>query len=382
MFTDMVGYTSLGQTDESLSIALVEEQKKLIRPILSRHNGREVKTMGDSFLVEFTNALDGARCAYDIQRASREFNFSKPRDARIRLRVGLHVGDVEETNGDIYGDTVNVASRIDALAEDGGVCLTHQVHDQVRNKFDLPMKSLGTISLKNVNDPIEVYRILLPWDQEKSSLEHFDRHRIAVLPFSNMSTDLSDEYFADGLTEEMITELSRVPGLRVIGRTSAMVYKNARKSLHEIGNELKVGSLLEGSVRKSGNKLRITAQLIDAGTEEHLWADKFDKDVGEVFAIQSDIATNVAHTLQVKLSKPFEPKRREEDLEAYTLYLKGRFLWNRRSEPMIRQALAMFESIVHKNPAGLFRDCRLLQHLSRPLRNAVVGNRTEGKGSS
>jgi class 3 adenylate cyclase len=164
MYTDMVGYTALGQRNESLSLALVEEQKKLIRPILARHHGREIKTMGDAFLVEFSNALDAVRCAYDIQRATREFNIALPMESGIHLRVGLHLGDVVESNGDISGDAVNVASRIEPLADDGGVCLSRAVYEQVQNKFKLPLTSLGPKSLKNVSEPMEVYRIKMPWE--------------------------------------------------------------------------------------------------------------------------------------------------------------------------------------------------------------------------
>jgi class 3 adenylate cyclase len=163
MFTDMVGYTALGQRNESLSLALVKEQGTLVRPILSRHKGVEVKTMGDAFLVEFSNALDAVRCAYDIQRASREYNIYQPNDRRIRLRVGLHLGDVEETGGDIFGDAVNIASRIEPLAEDGGVCLTRQVYDSVRGKLELEMESMGPKSLKNVEVPVEVFKMVMPW---------------------------------------------------------------------------------------------------------------------------------------------------------------------------------------------------------------------------
>jgi adenylate cyclase len=165
MFTDMIGYTALGQRNESLSLALVEEQQKLIRPILNRHNGREVKTMGDSFLVEFPSALYAVRCAYDIQRAIREFNISLPYDQRVHLRIGVHLGDVVETEGDISSDAVNVASRIEPLAGDGGVCLTRQVYDHVQNKFELPLRSLGTKSLKNVDMPVEVFNMLMPGGQ-------------------------------------------------------------------------------------------------------------------------------------------------------------------------------------------------------------------------
>ena len=351
MFTDMVGYTALGQRNESLSLALVEEQRKLIRPILKRHRGREVKTMGDAFLVEFPSALDAVRCAYDIQRAAREFNISQPEERRVHLRVGIHIGDVVESDHDISGDAVNVASRVELLAEDGGVCLTRQVYDHVQNKFELPMKNLGTKSLKNVSHPQEVYKLVLPWDEGKSQQDPLDRNRIAVLPFTNMSPDPNDEYFADGLTEEMITELSRINSLRVIGRTSAMVYKNAKKSLREIATELKVGSLLEGSIRKAGNRLRITAQLVDAGTEEHLWADKFDRETGDIFAIQTEIATNIAQVLQLKLGDRQRIRSpQEENLQAFTLYLRGRFLWNQRNESSIREALKLFEKIVDKYP--------------------------------
>ncbi|TMI43578.1 adenylate/guanylate cyclase domain-containing protein [Candidatus Bathyarchaeota archaeon] len=223
MFTDMAGYTALGQKNESLSLALVEEQRKLLRPVFGRHNGREIKTMGDGFLVEFSNAMDAVRCAYDVQRASREFNMSQQGDQRITIRIGLHLGDVVESQGDISGDAVNIASRIQSLAENGGISLTRQVYDQVQNKFELPLESLGTKSLRNVRAPLEVYKMVLPWDDTKTtqSTEH-DRRRIAVLPFANMSPDPGDSYFADGITEEIISTLSGVSGLNVISRTSVM----------------------------------------------------------------------------------------------------------------------------------------------------------------
>src|SRR5437016_12386375 len=192
MFTDMAGYTALGQRNESLSLALAEEQRKLLRPVFNRHNGREIKTMGDAFLVEFTNAMDAVRCAYDVQRASREFNISQPSDQRIILRIGLHLGDVVESQEDISGDAVNIASRIQSLAEDGGVCVTRQVYDQVQNKFDLLLRSLGTKSLKNVSTPIEVYKMVLPWEKEpKSTTAQLDASRVAVLPFANMTTQVT-----------------------------------------------------------------------------------------------------------------------------------------------------------------------------------------------
>ncbi len=301
MFTDMVGYTALGQRNESLSLALVDEQRKLIRPILSRHNGREVKTMGDAFLVEFPSALEAVRCAYDIQRATREFNISIPEERRIHLRIGVHLGDVVESQGDISGDAVNVASRIEPLADDGGVSLTRQVYDQIENKIELPMMNLGTRELKNVTKHVDVYRIVMPWEQVKVTPPPPEKRRIAVLPFANISPNLGDEYFADGMTEELINALSHVQGLRVIARTSVVRYKGSPKPVSDVARELGVGSLLEGSVRKAGDRVRVTAQLIDVATEEHLWSENYDRKVEDVFAVQSDIAERVAESMRIRL---------------------------------------------------------------------------------
>src|SRR5437870_850095 len=352
MFTDMVGYTALAQNNESLSLTLVEEQRKIIRPILGKHNGREVKTMGYAFLVEFLSALDAARCAYDIQRAIREFNFSMPEDKRIRLRVGIHLGDVVESENDISGDAVNVASRIETLAEDGGVCLTLEVYNQVKNKFDLPLKSLGPRSLRNVNEPIEVFKVSMPWEEKTIFPAQLDKKRIAILPFVNMSPDRQDEYFADGMTEELIASLSGIRELTVIARTSVMKYKATSKSASEIGRELKAGTLVEGSVRKAGSRVRITAQLIDAGTEGHVWAQNYDRRLDDIFAIQSEIAEKVAKELKVKLLEEEKAKleiKPTENTEAFMLYLKGRHYWNERSDVGLRKAIAYFEGAIEKD---------------------------------
>ena len=354
MFTDMVGYTALGQRNESLSLALVEEQRKLIRPILARHNGREIKTIGDAFLVEFLSALDAVRCAYDIQRAVREFNISLPEDRRVHLRVGVHLGDVVESGGDISGDAVNVASRIEPLAEDGGVCVTRQVYDHIQNKFELKLASLGVKPLKNVSIPIEVFRMVMPWSVETPAPSvQLDKKRIAVLPFTNMSSNPEEGYFADGMTEELITSLSGVRQLTVIARTSVMGYKGTTKKVREIGRELEVGSVLEGSVRKAGNKVRITAQLIDASTEGHLWAQNYDRQLEDVFAIQSEIAEKVAGELRIRLvdsEKRTLEKKPTENTEAYTCFLQGRELFREETEASLRQALGLFEKAIELDP--------------------------------
>ncbi len=355
MFTDMVGYTALGQRNESLSLALVEEQRKLIRAILSKHNGREIKTMGDAFLVEFPSALDAVKCAYDIQRATREFNVSLPEDQRLHLRVGVHVGDVVEAAGDISGDAVNIASRIEPLAEDGGVCLTSNVYDQVSNKFELSLASLGLKTLKNVKAPVRIYKMVMPWDKRKAvSISKFNPKRIAILPFTNISADQADEYFADGMTEELISVMSNIAGLKVISRTSVMQFKKTTKSVAEIAQDLSTGSILEGSVRKSGLKVRVTAQLIDVNTDTHVWSKNYDREIKDIFEIQGDISLGIAESVRVRLL-PVERKRVQKEatssVDAHLLYMKGRYYWNERTKASLEKAIGYFEKAIKKDPA-------------------------------
>jgi TolB-like protein/Flp pilus assembly protein TadD len=354
MFTDMVGYTALGQRNESLSLALVEEQKKLIRPIIGRHNGKEIKSMGDAFLIEFPSTLDAVRCAYDIQRATREFNMTLPDEKRIHLRVGVHLGDVVESQGDISGDAVNVASRIEPLAEDGGVCLTRQVYDQIGNKVELLFSSIGTRALKNVSLPIEVFKMVMPWENQPTPKEQYlEARRIAVLPFVNMSPDPLDEFFADGLTEELIHRLSQIRELEVIARTSAMTYKGAKKNAAQIGRELRAGALVEGSIRKVDDKIRVTVQLVNANTEGHLWSSIYDRDLKGILAVQTDIAERVAEALRIQLlpeERKVIERRPTVSTEAFTLYLKGRHYWNERAKDAVMEAIRYFELAIEKDP--------------------------------
>ena len=353
MFTDLIGYTALTQKKEESALTLLEEQRKLVRQYLARHHGREIKTIGDSFLVEFASSLDATRCAYDIQRGVREFNFGRPESGRIHLRIGLHLGDVVESGGDISGDSVNIASRIEPLAEDGGVCLSRQVFDQVQNKFEIPMSSLGPRNLKNVSAPLEVYRMVMPWEGERP-LKEPSSDRIAVLPFANMSHDPNDEYFADGMTEELIDRLAQVKSLRVIARTSVMSYKGEKKKISEIAKELGVGTLVEGSVRKAGNRVRVSVQLISGGAEEHLWSSHYDGDLGDVFAVQSEIAEKVAGELKVQLLKSEKQtleRKPTENTEAYSDFLRGRELYRMEKETSVRQASGLFEKAIELDPS-------------------------------
>lgn len=354
MFTDLIGYTALGQRNESISLALVDEQRKLVRPILARHHGREVKTIGDAFMVEFPNAVDAVRCAYDIQRAIREFDLSLAPENRIHMRIGVHVGEVVDSEGDISGDAVNVASRIEPLSEDGGVAVTRPVYDLVKGKMDIPLLSSGSKSLKNVSEPMEVFRMLMPWTNEvRAETVQLDRNRVAILPFANMSPDPADEYFADGVTEELITWLSGLRGLAVLSRTSVMRYKSSPKGASEIGRELSAGTLIEGSVRKAGDRVRITVQIVDANTEGHVWAKSYDKQLDDIFAIQSEIAEKVTEELRVQLLESEKRKleaKPTEDTNAYTSYLKARFHWNSRSEEGLATAIRYFEDAVRRDP--------------------------------
>jgi TolB-like protein/Tfp pilus assembly protein PilF len=355
MFTDIVGYTALSQADEANTLLLLEEHRTLLRSIFPRHNGREVKTIGDAFLVEFPSALQAVMCSTEIQRAMHDRNVALSPEKRIQIRVGVHVGDVVHAQGDILGDAVNVSSRIEPLAAPGGICISAQVFDHVRNKVGLPLEKLEGTALKNVSIPVEVYRIVMPWEMEtKTEDAELDVRRIAVLPLKNMSPDPNDEYFAEGMTEELITSLATVTELTVIARTSTMQYKNSTKRIGEIGRELNAGTLIEGSVRKAANKVRITIQLIDARNEGHLWAQNYDKQLDDVFAIQSEVAQKVAEALKVRMResglKRIE-KGTTKNPEAHTLYLKGMFYWNRRTPEALTKAAELFAMAVDLDPA-------------------------------
>ena len=354
VFTDMVGYTALAQRDEALALELLGEQREVVRPIIKRHNGKEVKTIGDAFLVQFRSALDAVECAASIQKSLHELNLNRPPERRIVLRVGVHVGDVIEEGDDIQGDAVNIASRIEPIAAPGGICVSAQAYDQTRNKSSLPMVKLERQTLKNVSVPMDVYRVTMPWDQaERPAVEKLDKKRIAVLPFSNISPDPMDEYFADGMTEELINTLSHNSQLKVIARTSVGRFKGSQKSVGEIAKEIGVGSVLEGSVRKAGNKIRVTAQLIDAASEEHVWSDNYDRQLDDVFAIQSEIAKSVSDALMARLV-PEERKTIEKKATgsstAYVFYLKGRAALRGRSESGMKEAKNDFEQAVKEDP--------------------------------
>ena len=352
MYTDIEGYTALTQADESVAMKLLDAHRELLRPVFAKYLGREVKTIGDAFLLEFDSALQATECAAEVQRVMRAYNETAPK--RVPVRIGIHAGDVIHRDGDVYGDAVNIASRIVRLAAGGEICISAQVYDQVHNKVSYRLLKLGPQALENVSFQTDVYKLELPSQTPKMNrLWKQDRNRVAVLPLVNMTSDPNDEYFADGMTEEMISTLSNISGLTVISRTSTMLYKGAKKNLVDIGRELGAGTLLEGSVRKAGNRVRITIQALDAREDKHLWAQSYDRELQDIFAVQSDVATNVADALKVKLLDRETAQLRKkptENTEAYVLYLKGRQYWNKRSEGNVRKAMEYFQLALDADP--------------------------------
>ena len=350
MFTDVVGFTARTRSDEQSALQLLRELKEFVRPILRSHRGRQIKTIGDGMLVEFANALAGVECAVDLQRRLVD-RFGGGESAMLRLRVGLHLGDVQEEGADIVGDAVNLASRIEPLAEPGGICLSAQVYDQIRNKVPYRLESIGLRTLKGIVQPTEVYKVSLPWTTEPAPVDPAPARRLAVLPLANLSPEPKDEFFADGLTEEMISELSRLPELRVIARTSVMKFRASNLSVSEIGRQLRVGTILEGSVRKSGSKLRITVQLVEATSEEQVWSETYDRELTDIFAIQTEVAKSVAGALHLRFSPAAEPARpATRDLDAYAWYHQGRTLLNKRSPEAVQAALGLFEKARNSDP--------------------------------
>ena len=354
MYTDIVGYTALTQSDEAQTLAVLERHNRLLRPIFPRFHGREVKAIGDSFLVEFESALDATNCAVEVQKNLHDYNISSRDEWKITLRIGIHLGDVVRSGSDILGDAVNIASRLQPLAEPEGVCISQQVYDQVRNKVPQALVKLEPHDLKGVRFQVDVYKVVMPWEQIAAvDAPAFATNRIAILPFTSFSSDPNDAYFADGVTDEIISAVAGISGLSVISRTSVVGYKGTTKKVKEIGKELEVGSILEGTFKKAGNKIRVTTQLIDVAQDRHLWAQNYDRNLDDVFEVQSDVAKQVADALRVRILSPEKErleKKPTESTVAYTLYLRGRQLWNKRTLNDTREALSYFERAVKEDP--------------------------------
>lgn len=365
MFTDMVDYTRTAQRDEQRALDLVREQEDIVRPLVSEHSGRLVKSTGDGFLVEFNSVLNAAEAAIAIQSQVHERSAGSRVD-RLRLRIGLHVGDVQGREGDILGDAVNLAARVLSIAEPEGIALTEQVVDYLHHKLKLPIEGLGTRALKGVDQPIPVYRVVLPWSAPVLATRVGTVPRVAVLPLRNISPDPQDEYFADGLTEELVSVLGQVRDLRVIARSSVQQLAGQGSSPIELGRELGATALLEGSVRKAGNRLRISLQLTDVQSQEGLWSQTFDRQLTDIFAVQTEVGERTAASLRLRLLRP-EPadyaRPPTSNLAAYGFYLQGLHLLHVSNEATTRQAIDLFRRAIEADPSFAAAYARLAHRL-------------------
>ncbi|MBW7996240.1 MAG: tetratricopeptide repeat protein [Candidatus Glassbacteria bacterium] len=392
MFTDLVGYSALSQRDEALALELLEEHRQLLRPHFAQYNGTEIKTIGDAFLVEFASAVEAARCAIDIQKTMKAHTSVVAPERCIQVRIGLHVGDVVIKEGDILGDGVNIASRIEPLAQPGGICVSEDVARQIENKLDLPLELLGEKELKGIKKPVTVYRLVLPWEkkagflrrtrlalrkpssarlvlagmlvlliaaggvwwwtsQRVPSIRPGQITRLAVLPFANLMNDPDQEYFVDGIHDALLTELAKIGGMTVISRQSVMRYKGSDKPLREIASELQAHALIEGSVLRAGDDVRVNVQLIEAAADRHLWAEVFDRKLENVLALHSDVVRAVAGEIKAALTPEQEARldsARQVNPETYEAYLKGMFYLNKFET---KKGLAYFNQAIENDPA-------------------------------
>ena len=328
---DVVGYSRLMSADEAGTLAALKAHRaELFDPKVAAHNGRTVKLMGDGALVEFASAVDAVECAVAIQDAMRAVNASGPEEKRIVYRIGINVGDVILEGDDIYGDGVNIAARLEGIAEPGGIAISEDAWRQVQGKVKASFVDLGEQSLKNIARPVRVYGLDLGESSPKRpaapTLASSDQPSLAVLPFQNMSGDSEQDYFCDGLVEDIITTLSKLGGLRVIARNSTFVYKGRPVDVRAVAKQLGVRFVLEGSVRKSGNRVRITAQLIDARDGAHVWAERYDRAIDDIFAIQDEITVVLATEMQVKLTEGEQARLRyatTSNIEAWNYWVQG-----------------------------------------------------------
>jgi TolB-like protein/class 3 adenylate cyclase/Flp pilus assembly protein TadD len=359
---DIANYSRLMSTDEEGTLRqLKAHRKELVDPKITEHRGRIVKTTGDGMLVEFVSVVDAVRCAVDIQRGMLERNRDISPENRIQFRIGINVGDIIIDDDDIYGDGVNVAARLKALADPGGILVSRVVHDQVQDKLGFEFDDMGEQAVKNIARPIGVHRVHLT-DQSPRSFAPAggkgervtsERPSIAVLPFVNMSGDPEQEYFADGISEDIITALSKLRWFFVISRNSSFAYKGKTVDVKRAARELGVRYILEGSVRKGGNRVRINTQLIDAATDKHIWADRCDGDLSDVFALQDEIAKKVVAAIEPKLLEAEgirSQNRSPEDLGAWDMVIHANSLFWRLSKPDGEAAIAILRKAVERYP--------------------------------
>ena len=368
---DVAGYSRLmGRDEEGTHERLKAHLQELVNPKIGEHRGRIVKNTGDGFLVEFASVVDAVRCAVEIQRGMPEREPVVPEERRIGFRMGINVGDVIAEEHDIFGDGVNVAARLEGLAEPGGICISRMVRDQIRDKLPYQFEDLGEQSVKNIARPVRVYALRAEGftDLPASSVPSAPpipqpavapRLSIVVLPLTNLSDDREQQYFADGITEDVTTDLSRIAHSFVISRNTAFTYRNKAIDTKQIGRELGVRYVLEGSVRCSGNRVRVSAQLIDAAVDAHLWAEQFDADTADLFTLQSEITSQLANALGVELIAA-EAARPKEHPDALDYILRGRaVLLKPRTPETHREAIDLYERALALDPQSVEAQSRL-----------------------
>lgn len=350
---DVQGYSRLMVDNEIATVTTLKKYQALMADHVSRFNGRVVDSPGDNLLAEFTSTVDALECAAGIQETLGEQNASLPEDRQMHFRIGINLGDILWEDDRIYGDGVNIAARIESLAAPGGICISRSVFDQVRNKLDMQYRYMGEHDVKNIAEPIRVYQVLLGTGEPESDISDSqdlsDQPSIVVLPFINMSGDKEQEYFSDGLTEDLITDLSRVNNLFVIARNSSFTYKGKAVNVQEVGKEMGVKYVLEGSVRKAGGRVRITAQLVDALTGGHIWADRYDRDLEDIFSLQDEVTQKIVSTLAVKMGKSEKEHQRDHDTDnviAYDYFLRGLEYYNRYTRKNNIRARSLFEKAI------------------------------------
>ena len=353
---DVVGYSRLMGEDEAGTLAALKlRRREVLAPLVSQHGGRIFKLMGDGALVEFPSVVDAVQCAVDIQSGMAAANAALPASKQLLLRIGVSLGDVMVEGGDLYGDGVNLAARLEGLAEPGGICLSEAAHHQVAAKLRLDYRDLGEQSVKNFDQPVRVYSIgtePAPTASQPAALVR-DKPAIVVLPFANMSGDPEQEFFADGLTEDVITELSRFRELLVISRNTSTRYKGKAVEVKKIARELAVHYLLEGSVRKLGNRVRVTVQLIDAEADRHIWADRYDRELADIFAIQDEVTSSVVATLFRRVEAATRERaasKPTENMVAYECLLAGKLLHHRSTKEDNAAAMVLLERAIELDP--------------------------------
>ena len=351
---DVVGYSRLMGSDEEGTLARLKAHRSaLVDPKINEHRGRIVKTTGDGLLVEFASVVDAMRCALEVQRGMVERNADVPQEKRIEFRMGINVGDIIVDGNDIFGDGVNVAARLEGLAEPNGICVSSRVQEDAQGRLDIAFEDAGEQTLKNIARPVRVYRVRVNGAAAKVPPALPDKPSIAVLPFQNMSGDPEQEYFADGISEDIITGLSKLRWFFVIARNSSFAYKGNAVDVKRAARELGVRYVLEGSVRKGGNRVRITAQLIDAATSNHIWADRYDGDLTDIFALQDEITKKVVAAIEPKLLEAegiLSQRRSPEDLGAWDMVIQANALFWRLTKAETEAAINLLRQAAARYP--------------------------------